>query len=87
MGFTCAALHELDPVFKTFSCSEKLSSLMLSLGYKRPVIIQSMYIFKVLDLPCDLILIWIFTISFDPCGNCGYSYKQTLLYDNYDKLQ
>ncbi|XP_034699538.1 phytanoyl-CoA dioxygenase [Vitis riparia] len=40
------ALHEIDPVFKTFSCSEKLSSLMLSLGYKRPVIIQSMYIFK-----------------------------------------
>ncbi|KAH7570976.1 hypothetical protein JRO89_XS05G0232500 [Xanthoceras sorbifolium] len=41
-----AALHELDPVFKKFSCSEKLSNLMHSLGYKRPVIIQSMYIFK-----------------------------------------
>ncbi|KAL5761050.1 hypothetical protein ACOSP7_019547 [Xanthoceras sorbifolium] len=40
------ALHELDPVFKKFSCSEKLSNLMHSLGYKRPVIIQSMYIFK-----------------------------------------
>ncbi|CAN1151541.1 Phytanoyl-CoA dioxygenase [Linum perenne] len=41
------ALHELDPVFRKFSCSERVSSLLLSLGYKRPVIIQSMYIFKV----------------------------------------
>ncbi|KAA8529045.1 hypothetical protein F0562_033467 [Nyssa sinensis] len=40
------ALHEIDPVFKTFSYSGKMSSLMFSLGYKRPVIIQSMYIFK-----------------------------------------
>ncbi|CAN0877075.1 Phytanoyl-CoA dioxygenase [Linum grandiflorum] len=40
------ALHELDPVFKKFSCSERVSSLLLSLGYKRPVIVQSMYIFK-----------------------------------------
>ncbi|XP_057481716.1 phytanoyl-CoA dioxygenase [Actinidia eriantha] len=40
------ALHEIDPVFKNFSYSEKLSSLLLSLDYKSPVIIQSMYIFK-----------------------------------------
>ncbi|KAM7484657.1 hypothetical protein LguiA_000666 [Lonicera macranthoides] len=40
------ALHEIEPVFKKFSYSEKLSSLLFSLGYKRPVIIQSMYIFK-----------------------------------------
>lgn len=40
------ALHEIDPVFKEFSCSEKFSSLLFSLGYKRPVVIQSMYIFK-----------------------------------------
>ncbi|CAL8995129.1 unnamed protein product [Prunus brigantina] len=40
------ALHELDPVFKGFSYSEKVSSLFSSLGYKRPIIIQSMYIFK-----------------------------------------
>ncbi|CAL5413613.1 unnamed protein product [Camellia sinensis] len=40
------ALHEIDPVFKKFSCSERLSSLLLSLDYKRPMIIQSMYIFK-----------------------------------------
>ncbi|KAJ4709748.1 Phytanoyl-CoA dioxygenase [Melia azedarach] len=40
------ALHEIDPVFKKISCSEKISNLLRSLGYKRPVIIQSMYIFK-----------------------------------------
>ncbi|WVZ24425.1 hypothetical protein V8G54_002969 [Vigna mungo] len=30
------ALHEIDPAFKKFSSSEKISSLMYSLGYKRP---------------------------------------------------
>ncbi|XP_008809811.1 phytanoyl-CoA dioxygenase [Phoenix dactylifera] len=40
------ALHELDPVFKKNSSSEKISSMLFSLGYKRPVVIQSMYIFK-----------------------------------------
>ncbi|CAI8616749.1 unnamed protein product [Vicia faba] len=40
------ALHEIEPAFKKFSSSEKTSSLMRSLGYKRPVIMQSMYIFK-----------------------------------------
>lgn len=40
------ALHEIDPVFNKFSCSDKLSSILKSLDYKRPVIIQSMYIFK-----------------------------------------
>lgn len=40
------ALHELEPAFRRFSCSEKISSLLSSLGYKRPVIMQSMYIFK-----------------------------------------
>ncbi|ERM94104.1 hypothetical protein AMTRI_Chr04g251140 [Amborella trichopoda] len=39
-------LHGLDPVFSKFSHSEKVTGLLLSLGYKRPVIIQSMYIFK-----------------------------------------
>lgn len=39
------ALHE-DPVFQEFSSSKKFSSLLSSLGYKRPVVIQSMYIFK-----------------------------------------
>lgn len=39
-------LHDIDPAFKKFSHSEKISSLLFSLGYKKPVIIQSMYIFK-----------------------------------------
>ncbi|GMY18611.1 phytanoyl-CoA dioxygenase [Fagus crenata] len=40
------ALNEIEPAFKKFSSSEKFSSLLFSLAYKRPVIIQSMYIFK-----------------------------------------
>lgn len=40
------ALHEIEPAFKKFSSSEKALGLMSSLGYKRPVIMQSMYIFK-----------------------------------------
>ncbi|XP_010553849.1 PREDICTED: phytanoyl-CoA dioxygenase [Tarenaya hassleriana] len=40
------ALHECDPVFKEISYSEKFSGLLSSLSYKRPVIMQSMYIFK-----------------------------------------
>lgn len=46
--FLVAALHDHDPVFKKVSCSDKMSGILHSLGYKRPVIIQSMYIFKVL---------------------------------------
>ncbi|XP_057872266.2 phytanoyl-CoA dioxygenase [Cryptomeria japonica] len=40
------ALHELDPVFSKFCCSAKLANALASLSYKRPTIIQSMYIFK-----------------------------------------
>ncbi|KAL5553426.1 hypothetical protein UlMin_040827 [Ulmus minor] len=40
------ALHENDPVFSKFSDSEKFSGMLCSLGYKRPIVIQSMYIFK-----------------------------------------
>ncbi|XP_057415127.1 phytanoyl-CoA dioxygenase [Lotus japonicus] len=40
------ALHEIEPAFKKFSSSQKFSSLMHSLGYKRPAVMQSMYIFK-----------------------------------------
>ncbi|XP_078444287.1 phytanoyl-CoA dioxygenase (PhyH) family protein [Wolffia australiana] len=40
------ALHDIDPVFKQFCSSAKIAKLLFSLGYKRPSIIQSMYIFK-----------------------------------------
>lgn len=40
------ALHEIEPVFKKFSYSEKVSRMFCSLGYRRPVVVQSMYIFK-----------------------------------------
>ncbi|KAL3675857.1 hypothetical protein R1sor_025805 [Riccia sorocarpa] len=40
------ALHDLDPVFRKFSRSDRITGLVASLGYKKPLPIQSMYIFK-----------------------------------------
>ncbi|MBV8858262.1 MAG: phytanoyl-CoA dioxygenase family protein [Acidobacteria bacterium] len=40
------ALHDLDPVFGSFSRTPALASLVASLGYERPLLVQSMYIFK-----------------------------------------
>mmetsp|Transcript_22856 Transcript_22856/g.40415 ORF Transcript_22856/g.40415 Transcript_22856/m.40415 type:complete len:343 (-) Transcript_22856:302-1330(-) len=40
------ALHDLDPVFRTFSRSPRVSNVLRSLGYRRPLPVQSMYIFK-----------------------------------------
>ncbi|CAN7028388.1 unnamed protein product [Brassica oleracea var. botrytis] len=46
ISFFFEALHELDPLYKEFTYSSKVSSLVLSFGYRRPVVMQSMYIFK-----------------------------------------
>ena len=40
------ALHDLDPLFESFSRSPKLEALAEDLGVSRPLLIQSMYIFK-----------------------------------------
>jgi phytanoyl-CoA hydroxylase len=40
------ALHDLDPVFDRFSRSQKLRDLAAALGFERPLLVQSMYIFK-----------------------------------------
>jgi phytanoyl-CoA hydroxylase len=40
------ALHELDPAFRGFSRSPAVAALADALGYVRPLLIQSMYIFK-----------------------------------------
>ena len=40
------ALHVLDPVFRSYSFSPSVVSLVHRLGYKAPVLPQSMYIFK-----------------------------------------
>lgn len=40
------ALHDLDAVFNRFSRTEKLRALVSCLGYKEPLLVQSMYIFK-----------------------------------------
>jgi phytanoyl-CoA hydroxylase len=40
------ALHDLDEVFNRFSRTPELVTLAADLGYGRPLLIQSMYIFK-----------------------------------------
>jgi phytanoyl-CoA hydroxylase len=40
------ALHELDPVFTQFSNSPDIAELVYSLGVQKPLLVQSMYIFK-----------------------------------------
>ena len=40
------AMHDLDPVFDTFSRTPELAEVARRLGFDDPVILQSMYIFK-----------------------------------------
>lgn len=40
------ALHELDPVFSSFSKGDTVHRVIASLGMSRPALVQSMYIFK-----------------------------------------
>jgi len=39
-------MHDLDPVFDDFSRQPKLRALAADLGYRQPLLLQSMYIFK-----------------------------------------
>uniref|UniRef100_A0A2D4LGC0 Phytanoyl-CoA dioxygenase domain-containing protein 1 n=1 Tax=Micrurus spixii TaxID=129469 RepID=A0A2D4LGC0_9SAUR len=41
------ALHAYDPVFKQMTHSSKVQALARNLGLENPVVVQSMYIFKV----------------------------------------
>ncbi|HEV8371103.1 MAG TPA: phytanoyl-CoA dioxygenase family protein [Pyrinomonadaceae bacterium] len=40
------ALHDLDPVFNRFSRNQKVQTLTENLGIEKPLLLQSMYIFK-----------------------------------------
>ena len=40
------ALHDLDPLFDSFSRNDRIKTLVDELGIKRPLLLQSMYIFK-----------------------------------------
>jgi phytanoyl-CoA hydroxylase len=40
------ALHDLDPVFERFSRTPEIAALVAGLKFTRPLLIQSMYIFK-----------------------------------------
>lgn len=40
------ALHDLDPEFSAFSHQDRLAGIVSDLGFKDPLLLQSMYIFK-----------------------------------------
>jgi phytanoyl-CoA hydroxylase len=40
------AMHDLDPVFSAFTRSQPVAAVVRSLGFQRPLPVQSMYIFK-----------------------------------------
>jgi phytanoyl-CoA hydroxylase len=40
------AMHDLDPAFERFSRTPELAALATELGLRRPLLLQSMYIFK-----------------------------------------
>lgn len=40
------ALHDLDPVFDSFSRTREIKRLVMKLGIDQPLLVQSMYIFK-----------------------------------------
>lgn len=40
------AMHDLDPIFAAFSRTPQLAALVGDLGVKRPLLLQSMFIFK-----------------------------------------
>ena len=40
------ALHDLDPVFSSFSRNPEIAELITNLGFAAPLLLQSMYIFK-----------------------------------------
>lgn len=40
------AMHDMDPVFSAFTRSQPVSAVLRSLGFQRPLPVQSMYIFK-----------------------------------------
>ncbi|XP_005293447.2 phytanoyl-CoA dioxygenase domain-containing protein 1 isoform X3 [Chrysemys picta bellii] len=45
-NFFPSALHAYDPIFKQITHSSKVQELGRKLGFEKPVVVQSMYIFK-----------------------------------------
>lgn len=49
------ALHDLDDTFAQFSHTRELAEIVASLGYREPLIAQSMYIFKQPDIGGEVV--------------------------------
>ena len=54
-------MHDLDPIFREFSRSDKVTNVLRSLGYMRPLPVQSMYIFKA--SPFDFVLFYVLQLG------------------------
>ncbi|KAI8901921.1 hypothetical protein BC833DRAFT_47563 [Globomyces pollinis-pini] len=79
------ALHELDPVFKEFSTSEKVVDVARSLNYKDARVLQSMLIFKVLIVTINFLGIQSIILIFkqpDIGGEVTAHVDSTFLYTN-----
>jgi phytanoyl-CoA hydroxylase len=63
------AMHDLDPVFDEFSRTPELGQIAADLGYRDPLLLQSMYIFKQpniggeVDLHQDATFLWTDPVS------------------------
>ncbi|MEK6281799.1 MAG: phytanoyl-CoA dioxygenase family protein [Acidobacteriota bacterium] len=66
------ALHELDAVFREFSTTPDVQQLVADLGVKKPLLLQSMYIFKQPEfggeVPCHQDSTFLFTEPQDIAG-------------------
>ncbi len=47
-----AAMHDLDPVFRSWCRSDRVAALLRALGFRRPLPVQSMYILKARRVCC-----------------------------------
>ena len=45
-------MHDLEPLFREATYTPRAAAICKSLGYERPTLVQSMYIFKVRHLSC-----------------------------------
>ena len=73
------ALHDVDPVFRKWTRSHKLTQLLLDLGLIKPLPVQSMYIFKVTAASKDCFKTWALYILYVNAGHQIYFRKMLAL--------
>jgi phytanoyl-CoA hydroxylase len=64
------AMHDLDPVFRAFTRSQPVSAVLRSLGFQRPLPVQSMYIFKQPSIGGEVVSLGAWRCSMCCSGMC-----------------